>query len=644
MRADRLITLVVLSAILVTAGCGGGSSSTSPPPPPPPTLAITTTSLPNVVQGQPYNFTFQATGGKGALSWTSLDPLPSGLNLSTAGVLSGIPTVSGGYSFRVQVQDSTTSQKSSRMESFVVVATLGLGGVSFPNANRNIGYQFPFFPSGGTAPYKFSVPSGSLPPGMSVSTYGSTAGQMMGTPTQAGSFTFTLQVDDSGQGTMLQTASAPFTMVVTSFLQITSTELPSGIENRPYSGGLVAVNGTLPLHWTVPFVPKGLTFSSTAGTFTGTPTEAISSSFAVSVTDSSSPPQSVSGAVVWSIYGPLEFLQTDLGSIQVGYSGGLFPIYISGGEPPVTATLISGTLPPGMNFDGANHLLDGSATQVGNYSIGVQLIDSAAPPQTAQATLTFTITPLLPVLANSIFPGGTVGIPYNWGVSAKDGQPPFAWNIRSGSLPPGLVIDSLGLIHGTPSTAGSYTFVLQVTDSFTPADTSWSYVTIDVASKPLGRNDSIATATPLTNGSYSATVSPYSAPSTSEADGDFYKLTGTPGSFVTISILAKRLDSRNPLDSVAEIVDSNGTRYATCRDPMSAFLTPPLVSDPNPNDFNDPCINDDDPNTQSTDSDLYFQVPGTSGGSAVTFYVHVLDYRGDARPDMQYQIQVSGVN
>jgi hypothetical protein len=77
---------------------------------------------------------------------------------------------------------------------------------------------------------------------------------------------------------------------------------------------------------------------------------------------------------------------------------------------------------------------------------------------------------------------------------------------------------------------------------------------------------------------------------------------------------------------------------------MSAFLKPPIVVDLNPNDYNDACINDDDPITTTTDSDLSFQVPGTTGGSAVTFYVHVVDWRGDARPDMQYQVLISGAN
>ena len=648
MRPSRFFLgfVVVCTTLFILSGCGGGGSQlTPPPPPPPPSLSIVTTSVPAIIQGQTVSFTFQATGGTGALTWTSLDPLPAGLTLSIDGVLSGIPTSSGGFNFRVQVQDSgKPAQTTSIGESLVVVGALSLSSVSFPNANRGIGYQFSFFPSGGTAPFNFAITAGNLPSGMTIASYGSNAAQMNGTPMQAGDFVFTLQVTDSGHGSVQQTTSAQLLLHVNSILQITTINLPIGIQNRPYTGGYTAVNGTLPLRWSVPFIPQGLTFDAITGAFSGTPTQSVASSFAANVTDSSSPPQTNTASITWFIYGPLQFYQTNLGSIQVGYTGGLFPISFTGGEPPVTSSLIAGSLPPGMTLDGSVNLLDGAATQVGNYSIGVQLQDSASPPQTAQATLTFTITPPLPVLANTTLPGGVVGLPYSWGFAAKNGQPPFSWNIRSGSLPPGLMLDSLGLISGTPTTAGTYPFILQVTDSFTPADTTWSSVAIVVTPGRRGRNDSIAIATPLTNGSYSATISPYSDPSTTAPDGDYYKLNANPGSIVSVSILAKRLNSFDPLDSVVEIVNGSGARLSTCKDPVSAFLSPPLLPDPNPNGYNDHCINDDDPNTGTTDSDLYFQVPGNIGGLPVLFYVHVLDWRGDARPDMEYQIQISGAN
>ncbi|MFZ4856355.1 MAG: Ig-like domain-containing protein [Desulfuromonadaceae bacterium] len=72
-------------------------------------LAISTPSTLPVYTAPYTGYTFAATGGYGAYSWAvSVGPLPPGLSLSTAGVLSGTPTASGVYLFAVQVTDSST--------------------------------------------------------------------------------------------------------------------------------------------------------------------------------------------------------------------------------------------------------------------------------------------------------------------------------------------------------------------------------------------------------------------------------------------------------------------------------------------------------------------------------------------------------
>ena len=644
MKLGTLSTVCAASLLMIIAGCGGGGSG-SPPPPPPPTLLLSPATMPQVVQGQPYTFTFHATGGTGALSWSGVGALPDGMALSADGIFSGTPTVAGFNNFRVQVRDSGSPQQTAQAdENFYAIGLLSLSGVSFPNANRGIGYQFSFFPVRGRPPFTFAITSGALPPGFSVSTYGNTAGQVSGTPTQAGTFSFTLQVTDAGEGALQQTASAALSLKVDAILKITTLELPSGILSRPYTGGLSAVNGVAPLHWSVPFVPAGLTFNSTTGVFSGTPTEAVSSSFAVSVTDSSTPPQDDTASVTWFLFGPLSFLQTDLGSVPIGTTGALFPIYFMGGEPPVTSSIVSGTLPVGLTLNSTANFFGGGAQQIGHYSIGVRLQDSASPPQTAQATLSFAITPVPPVIANTTLPGGVVGHAYHWGLAATNGQPPISWSLDSSSLPPGLTLDARGLISGTPTLAGTYSFGVRLDDSFAPPDTSVALLQITVHATALGRNDSIAKATPLTNGNYIATISPYSHPSSTGPDSDYYKVTANPGGTVSIAIVAARLIPLSELDPVIELLDGSGTRLSTCKDPAAAFLRPPLVPDPNPNDFNDACINDDDPNTGTTDSSLAFKVPGASGGAPVTFYLHVLDWRGDARPDFSYQVLISGAN
>jgi len=78
------------------------------------------TTLPAAIVGVPYSFTLQATGGKAPLTWT-LGPgstLPTGLTLSSAGVISGTPSGSGSFSFTVKVSDSTTGTPQSSTQTF----------------------------------------------------------------------------------------------------------------------------------------------------------------------------------------------------------------------------------------------------------------------------------------------------------------------------------------------------------------------------------------------------------------------------------------------------------------------------------------------------------------------------------------------
>ena len=321
----------------------------------------------------------------------------------------------------------------------------------------------------------------------------------------------------------------------------------------------------------------------------------------------------------------------------------LASLVASGGTPPYSWTA-TGT-PQGLTVDALGNIM-GRAVASGSASLNVQVKDSGSPAQTAKGTVSLTIEASLPLAAQtSVLPKAAVGRVYNAGLAAIGGTPPYAWTLGSGTLPAGLTLDSRGLISGTPlvTAVGTVSLSFVVTDSGSPAQTSSASLNL-IVTQPLGRNDSIATAALITNGTSNASISPHSDPSSTGPDSDYYKLTANPAATVNVEIFAARLFPPSPLDSVIEILDGTGKRFTTCKDPIQAFLVPPAVIDPNPNDFNDTCINDDDPNTNTTDSSLGFQVPGTSGGPPVTFYVHVFDWRGDARPDMLYQIQISGAN
>ena len=220
---------------------------------------------------------------------------------------------------------------------------------------------------------------------------------------------------------------------------------------------------------------------------------------------------------------------------------------------------------------------------------------------------------------------------------ATGGLPPYHFSVVSGSMPPGIssIDPNSGQTSGTPTTLGNYSVTVSVSDSGNPPQSVTGSFNMTVA-QAIGRNDTIATATPVGNEGATASISPYiDPPGTAPlpADNDYYKLVSLagPGSIVHVQTMAAGAGS-SVLDTVIEILDGNGTRYTTCRQPGDTT-----------SNFNSSCLNDDIGGpSPSLNSALDFQVPGAAN-TATTFYVHVLDWRGDARPDMVYFLGVSGV-
>jgi MBG domain/Bacterial Ig-like domain (group 3)/Putative Ig domain/NHL repeat len=140
--------------------------------------------------------------------------------------------------------------------------------------------------SGGTSPYTFTVSTGSLPAGLSLSA----GGVLSGTPTAVGTFTFTIQAQDStgsGSGGPF-TGSQSFSVTIAAPTVVVSpSTLPNGTVTSTYSQALSAAGGSGSYSYAVTSggLPAGLSLNSTTGALTGTPTAAGVSTFAVTATD-----------------------------------------------------------------------------------------------------------------------------------------------------------------------------------------------------------------------------------------------------------------------------------------------------------------------------------------------------------------------
>jgi len=95
-----------------------------------------------------------------------------------------------------------------------------------------------------------------------------------------------------------------------------------------------------------------------------------------------------------------------------------------------------------------------------------------------------TTTATLAILTTS-FPNATAGTGYSQVLAASGGKTPYTWSRSAGTLPTGLSLDSSGVISGTLSAAGTFTFTVKVTDSAAASDTKSLSITVAPAAAPV---------------------------------------------------------------------------------------------------------------------------------------------------------------
>jgi hypothetical protein len=371
-------------------------------------ITLTPTTLPDTTTGTAYNQSVTASGGVPLYFFTvTSGTLPPGLVLLGSGVFSGVPSATGTFSFTVAAVDANGCSGSQQYTIHVTCPVLGLTSLTL-TTNILIGtpYNQTITTTNGVPQITFANTGGVLPLGLTLTS----GGAITGTPTAVGTYPFTVRATDANGCTGSRTYSISITCPL---IQLFTTSLPGGILGVP----LTLTNGTAG-------TPYGQTFSL-IGTNVVVTTNSI--------------------------------------------------ITATGGAPPYGFAVTSGSLPPGLS-------LFGLATNVATNAISSANSTAVLGIPTQAGTFTFTITatdsnqctgaaaysvfigcPSIS-LSPSVFPGAEMHVAYIATNSTFGGSPPFTFTITSGSLPPGLVYSSAGVLSGTPTTLGTYNFTVTATD------------------------------------------------------------------------------------------------------------------------------------------------------------------------------------
>lgn len=314
--------------------------------------------------------------------------------------------------------------------------------------------------------------SGNLPGGLDFGSDGTISGK----PTESGGFTFTVDANIDGIGTV---PSKDFTISIDRRFEITpeiTSELTATVGElftqafSASNGATLTTQGSLPAGITATTSNSGSTI-----TLSGYPQK--DGTYTFSIEGTSGDVTSSTGTITLVVKPAIEFATLSLTpstATQNEYYSTPLDVYLNIAKDNLSAnslvwSISSGTLPAGLEMSGDLNgaRIAGTPSRSGEFSFTVKAelsFTAGTTAITAQASQNFTLTvetaTVLNITTESLT-GGMVGQSYNQYVEAQSSA---SWEISEGELPTGLYLTTVNgraRISGTPTEAGTYTFVLR---------------------------------------------------------------------------------------------------------------------------------------------------------------------------------------
>jgi uncharacterized protein with beta-barrel porin domain/carbon monoxide dehydrogenase subunit G len=410
-----------------------------------PTISISPSVLSAFIAGSAYSQTISATGGTAPYTYAiTAGSLPAGLSLNTStGVISGTPTNPGAYNFTVTATDDNSVTSSRSYSGTVVAATIIVSPTTLSNLTVGTAFSNTLSASGGTAPYTFTITSGTLPTGTTLGT----GGILSGTPTSAGTYNFTVTATDASSTTgaraysVTVSSNPPVAGAVSATVAANSSANPITLNLSGGAATSVAVSSA-PSHGSATASGTSITYTPTAGysgadsfTYTATNASGTSSPATVSLTVSA-PTLSVAPA-----------------TLGAGTSGSAYSATLSatGGSAPYTYAITSGSLPTGLSLNTSTGVISGTPTTDGTSNLTVTVTDANGATGSQPYSITIAAVPItVPASSQIIVAGQATTVDLTQGATG------------------GPFIDAL-LVSVSPASAGTASMVGPYSLRFVPA-------------------------------------------------------------------------------------------------------------------------------------------------------------------------------